>query len=563
MKKHPIYIAFALVSFTANTTDSGSSTTNNGDGTFTYTQQIDESSTPPHYTAPNGYGFEEYSWYNEDYTWQHNFDAWNTAGIHILSATMLIRGWDVDSEPKHGTSGEYDGIAVDGVDLNPGLLQGRNNEWSETTFTIPTSNILDDGLINVALDIDMNHTSSTWATTLDYSLLTITYMITENEPPVTPELSGLPEGCIGSSTDLSVNVSNTATADPDGDPVTYTYRWYVDVGQGYYIDDEFAGKNDHTGNSVPASQVEDGETWRVQVIAVDDKGLSSDPVTFTWNNSDCDGDGIDDSEEDYPDDPDRAFNNVSTQGTLIFEDRWPNKGDFDLNDFVFTHVFNLITNADNEVKEITLTGAIQARGASRANSFAIAFSGTTDANVELSTHSIAGESSSITPESGHSEQLVLTIVDNANTHAPSNETYTYFNTEPGDERTAIPVTMRVVFTEAVDRTAIGAAPFNPFIFATYDRSKEVHLPNHAHTELADTSLFKTADDNTEIGGETYMTSSGLPWAVDILDASWKHPYERIDVTVAYPTLQNWVESNKSTHTNWYTLPATGKCWKCN
>ena len=564
MKKHISIITMAFVSLAANSDPSSQTTVDNGDGTFTYTQRVDESSSAPHYIAPNGYGFEEYSWFNEDYGWQHSFADYNTSGLQILSATMLIRGWDVDSETFHGASGEYDGISVDGVDLNPGLLQGQNEEWSETTFTIPTSNITDDGLINVFLDIDMNHTSRTWATTLDYSLLTITYTFTENNAPNTPELVGLPAGCIDGTTDLSVNIGNSANADPDGDPVTYTYRWYVDVGQGYLIDDEFAGKTNHTGNTVLASQVLDDEIWRVEVIAVDDNGLSSDPVVYTWNKvNDCDGDGIDDDNDDYPEDSERAFNNESTPGTLIFEDNWPSKGDFDLNDFVLTHSFNVITNASNEVKEVTMTAAIQGRGASKANSFAIAMAGTTDENVAQASFSIAGVNSTLTPEAGHSEELVLVIVENANQHAPSTEGFSFFNTEQGDDRAEIPVTMRVVFTQAVNRTALGAAPFNPFIYSTFERGNEIHLPNHTHTALADTSKFGTADDNTSIGGETYMTASGLPWAVDIIESGWKHPYERVDISIAYPTLKNWVESNKSTHGNWYTLPASGKCWKCN
>jgi len=81
-------------------------TVDNGDGTLTFRQMVDENSTPPHYLGPwsggySGiYGFERYSWCDQDYFWQHDFPAHNLAGLMILSAKLTIRAWDVDSEPS-------------------------------------------------------------------------------------------------------------------------------------------------------------------------------------------------------------------------------------------------------------------------------------------------------------------------------------------------------------------------------------------------------------------------------------------------------------------------------
>ena len=75
-------------------------TVDNGDNSFTYTQKISAQSTPPHYIAPSGYGFDVYSWFNQDYGWQHSFSEYSNSSIQILSATLLIRGFDIDSEPS-------------------------------------------------------------------------------------------------------------------------------------------------------------------------------------------------------------------------------------------------------------------------------------------------------------------------------------------------------------------------------------------------------------------------------------------------------------------------------
>lgn len=539
-------------------------TVDNQDGTFTYTQKINKDSTSPHYVAPSGYGFNYYSHSGQDYGWQHSFSEASNPLVKIQSATLLIRGFDIDSEAFHGTSGEYDGISVDGNDLNPGLLQGTNGTWSETPFDVPTSYILDDGLMDVFLDIDMNHNYVWWKTTLDYSLLTITYAITANDAPYTPTLNGSPQGCATANNDFVVNVSNSANADPDGDAVSYEYRWFVDIGQGEVVDDEIAGKTDHTGNTVLSSQVSAGETWRVQVIATDSNGLVSDPAFFTWmlgeNDSDCDG--INDNNDDYPNDDKRASNNYSVESTLAYEDLWPDKGDYDLNDLVITNRFNVIKDANGLVKQIDLTGNIQARGATLASGFAIAFSGTTSANVESINVAINGQSETVTAEAGHSSELVVAVLKN--THSATNDslTYSFFNTQSGDERSVIPVTMSLIFVEPVSPLAIGNAPFNPFIYRVSDRGREVHLPNYAPTALANTGFFKTGADNTEVGGETYMTPAGHPWALEI-STSWLHPMESVDIIQAYPAIQDWAESRKARGATWYSTPVSGKCWKCN
>ena len=54
--------------------------------------------------------------------------------------------------------------------------------------------------------------------------------------------------------------------------------------------------------------------------------------------TDADGDGINDELDDFPFDPDKAFNNFSpsanSSGKLVFEDLWPSQGDYDFNDLV-------------------------------------------------------------------------------------------------------------------------------------------------------------------------------------------------------------------------------------
>ncbi|MCP4291941.1 MAG: hypothetical protein GY780_08915, partial [bacterium] len=262
---------------------SSESDVDNLDGTWTFTQVIDEDSTAPHYVQPASGGFEIYTWFDEDYGWMHDFPHWNTADLNILSATLTIVAWDVDSDVDDG---EFDGVSVDGVILDPSFLQGTDETWSVTTFDLRVSDIVDDGNLNVWLDIDMTHTEQWWATTVDYCELEIIYSTSiSNQPPFAPELLISP-ACPGDDDDLTVTVVGPDPADPNGDDVTYVYRWFVDVTNdgmpGPFVDDEFAGRPDHTGNTVPAADTEVNDLWRVQVTPVDEFGAIGDFTTITW-----------------------------------------------------------------------------------------------------------------------------------------------------------------------------------------------------------------------------------------------------------------------------------------
>src|SRR5690606_13790273 len=67
---------------------------------------------------------------------------------------------------------------------------------------------------------------------------------------------------------------------------------------------------------------------------------------------DADNDGVEDSQDEFPSDPTRAFtSSYPTAGTqkLAFEDLWPNQGDFDFNDMVIDSKVDYTLNADNEL----------------------------------------------------------------------------------------------------------------------------------------------------------------------------------------------------------------------
>jgi LruC domain-containing protein len=90
----------------------------------------------------------------------------------------------------------------------------------------------------------------------------------------------------------------------------------------------------------------------------------------------------------------------------------------------------------------------------------------------------------------------------------------------------------------------------------------VHLPHNPPTDLADQSKFGTQDDDSSsASGRYYVTSDNLPWALNIT-SRWKHPFERVDITNAYPEITPWAESSGISNLTWFSAPTIINCWQC-
>jgi len=267
---------------------------------------------------------------------------------------------------------------------------------------------------------------------------------------------------------------------------------------------------------------------------------------------DTDGDGIYDSFDDYPNDPNLAFDNFYASselyGTLAFEDLWPAKGDYDFNDLVIDYNFNRISNAQNEV--VTLRGkfAVRAIGASFKNGFGFTIEGLNPNAIASVTGTNYTEGYIQTNANGtEAGQTSATIIvfDNAweNGHG---------NTRAGQDF-IIPDTITVDITLSTPIAAddFGIAPFNPFIIVNKNRGKEVHLPNYLPSDLVDESFFGQSFDDTQPDiGKYYKTVDNLPWAVNF-PSKFEYPLETISIDLGHLKFIPWVLSNGQEYKDWY------------
>lgn len=275
-------------------------------------------------------------------------------------------------------------------------------------------------------------------------------------------------------------------------------------------------------------------------------------------NEDTDGDGVMNGDDDYPEDPQRAFNNyfpASGPGSLAFEDLWPDRGDYDFNDLVLDYYFQTVTNADNLITEINADFMIKAIGAGYKNGFGFQFEQDFPAEdiavtgFELTENYIFLELNGT--ESGQ-EKTTFIIFDNASKHLTfqggigSNVDHDYEYSTPDTIEVVIDFSDNKYSAEQ-----IAIENWNPFLIINKTREMEVHLANHTPTTLANSSLFGTSDDNSNpLTGVYYKTRNNLPWAIEI-PVSFDYPVEKAEITDAHLKFVNWALSSGNDYSDWY------------
>ncbi len=298
-----------------------------------------------------------------------------------------------------------------------------------------------------------------------------------------------------------------------------------------------------------------------EFIALGKVGVVSDVASFPIIQQgeqpmpDADNDGVPDSSDDYPNDPNKAYNNFgpgeNSYGTLAFEDLWPMKGDYDFNDVVIDYNYNVITNATNKVVEIEGKYIIKASGAGFLNGFAVEFPVNHSTVLSVSGQELSGNTFTLNGNGTEAGQTNAVIALFDDTHTLF-DVSGFINTDPSLEYHE-PVEMDIViqFNGNFGISDLGSAPYNPFIISNQRRGYEIHLAGKSNTELADTGLFGTDNDDTKPSqSKYYQTKNNLPWAIH-LPVNFEYPVESVSIENAYLKFVEWAESGGNQYQDWY------------
>ena len=259
---------------------------------------------------------------------------------------------------------------------------------------------------------------------------------------------------------------------------------------------------------------------------------------------------------------------LGEMATVAFEDNWPFAGDYDLNDLVIKIHTRLVQFTNGQAGRIEMTGEISAMGASYRNGIGIRLAGVLKDHVDepLIRYELNGVRQDTSVLEQSSEQAIFILTTNAKGLALNTTGCEFFRTEVGCGGTpSIPFKLYIPFIEGVMASSLPAAPYDPFIFASNNtdrtflhggdvsRSLEIHLKNQSPTEQMNSQFWGLADDvSTPAEQRYFLNSNGLPWAV-LIPANWKHPYERVDVSQAYPLFIDYAQSNGSQAQDWYLI----------
>lgn len=261
---------------------------------------------------------------------------------------------------------------------------------------------------------------------------------------------------------------------------------------------------------------------------------------------DSDGDGVIDIRDDYPNDPLRAFKNYSCNyenggSTLAFEDSWPLKGDYDLNDVVMTYRYLVATNNANKVVKISAEYNLIATGGEFSNGAGVQF------NLPAASAKDFSSNTGAKLEAGQ-DSVVVTLFSNTRTEQGT------WNTIVDQPESAVK-NYAFSFDVANGPTleAFGLGTYNPFIWNSskdYGRGYETHLYGKRPTNLADATLFGTKDDNSK-AGKYYSTENNFPWGIALPTAPFVYPREQMAITDAYLYFKDWATSGGNQKTDWY------------
>jgi LruC domain-containing protein len=277
---------------------------------------------------------------------------------------------------------------------------------------------------------------------------------------------------------------------------------------------------------------------------------------------DTDKDGVADADDKYPTDNTRAYDNYfpseNTFGTLAFEDTWPSKGDYDLNDIVVDYKINRVTNAANNVVEVIATFVAKASGAGYRNAFGFQLDNIEPNKIVSVTGNKVGTvanvfnfgSNGLESNQQYANIIVFDNFYEVVKHPGSGSFINVTKDAPNVDKVQLTVTIKMQSNISIND--LPADKFNFYIVADVlkkGRGNEIHLPDGKPSSLVNSNLFGTFDDNSA-GAKYYRTENNLPWGINVVQG-FDYMFEKISIDKGYNYFINWAESSGTQYPDWF------------
>jgi LruC domain-containing protein len=339
---------------------------------------------------------------------------------------------------------------------------------------------------------------------------------------------------------------------------------YDDVHDLYLTGFEDCNRQDPRANVNGYTSDEDFNDLIFYTTSAVTDAISNSGVSVIDKGGDTDGDGVQDVQDAFPNDATRAYVNyypsASTYAQIAFEDNWPKKGDYDLNDMVVSYRYTFTNNAQNQVVDLKGEYSVAASGASFKNGFGVQLPVAASAvrsvtGQQAISNYIVKASNGV--EAGQAKAVIVPF-DNHEALLRNPDGAFFINTLASKDRvTSSLATVAVNFTSPVAQANLQVASFNPFLISDMRRGYEIHLPGYAPTDKVTTTLFGTDDDaSAPANNKYYVSKENWPWAISF-SGTFSHPFELQPINEAYPRFSDWASSGGVNFTDWYSNTASG------
>ena len=234
----------------------------------------------------------------------------------------------------------------------------------------------------------------------------------------------------------------------------------------------------------------------------------------------------------------------STTGVYAFEDLWPNKGDYDLNDAIVNAKHEKEFNDKGKIIKETFYLTTYQNYVELTNGLALTL------NTKKEPSSIAMKKVA----SGSTEAEEVSFTKDGNV---------YYLTEDFNGELGTTYILELTYTNPLESSA-DLASIQPFIYRSEgNQNWEVHIPMEAPTTKMNTSYFGKGDDRSNPSDGSYFVRQGnYPFGFYLKNADisafeetiLKRENESISIDKFFPGFLDWSISGGTTNQDWYLRP---------
>ncbi|OFY44313.1 MAG: hypothetical protein A2X18_01525 [Bacteroidetes bacterium GWF2_40_14] len=271
------------------------------------------------------------------------------------------------------------------------------------------------------------------------------------------------------------------------------------------------------------------------------------PLVIKTN--DKDKDGIPDDRDEFPNDANIAYSthypSINSYHTLAFEDLWPSRGDYDMNDVVVSYNSTHYLNNKNQIIKIidrikpVWSGGILDVGFG----YQLGLSASAVSSVKSTSTFVDGNFSyQLSPNGTEQQQnkAVVMVFDNI----------TALGIKVVGDKPEFSI--QIDFSSPVTLDLVTTPPYNPFIVVNNaGRGREVHMPNYLPTDLADSKLLGSSNDKSDPKqNRYYISDDGMPFGI-LIPGDFDYPTESVSIGIYYPKFLVWAKSLGVDCPDWY------------